>query len=228
MFSSGKPLKARSGYADRSRVKLRLLLLCLAVAALGYTQVINDAPPAAADAMKASLARQRDSIARQKRALAIAFGAYFHAGIPPLPPQADCARLPFEQIQNYVDEAAGREGLQPDLVQAVIGQESGFYPCAVSSRGAQGLMQLMPATSRDLGVQDPFDPRQSIDAGTRFLAQLLSRYSGNLPLALGAYNAGPSVVDQHDGVPPIPETQDYVRSILEKLRVRPLDSPPPP
>ncbi|MBL8227816.1 MAG: lytic transglycosylase domain-containing protein [Bryobacterales bacterium] len=113
--------------------------------------------------------------------------------------------------------AATREGVREDLVHAVIERESAFRPCAVSPKGAQGLMQLMPATASELGVLDPFDPQQSIDGGVRFLKQLLDRYKGNFELALGAYNAGSGRVDRAGGVPNIAETKDYVLNILSKL-----------
>ena len=174
-------------------------------------------------AMHASIARQRESIERQRSVLDAAFGRFFPAGFGQHRAPPTCARLSSDYLREYINDAAVRERLEPDLLHAVIDQESGFYPCAVSSRGAQGLMQLMPATSQMLGVADPFNPRQSIDAGARFLSQLLSRYDGNLELALGAYNAGPARVDEHNGVPPIQETRDYVRDILERLRVKPLD-----
>jgi soluble lytic murein transglycosylase-like protein len=99
----------------------------------------------------------------------------------------------------------------------VIQQESGARPCAVSSKGALGLMQLMPATSDQFGVNDPFDAEQNINAGARLLRQLLTRYSGDVSKTLAAYNAGPGRVDQTDGIPSIPETVHYVSSILSSL-----------
>src|SRR5207342_1611518 len=94
------------------------------------------------------------------------------------------------ELAPIVLESAQREGLDPRLLTAVIQQESGFRPCAVSQKGAQGLMQLMPSTVEQLGVKDPFDVKQNIDAGAKFLKELLTRYGGNLSLAPGAYNAG--------------------------------------
>jgi soluble lytic murein transglycosylase-like protein len=116
---------------------------------------------------------------------------------------------------------ARREGFTPDLLRAVIDRESGFRPCAVSAKGALGLMQLMPETAAELGVADPFDPQENIAGGARFLSQLLEKYKGDITLALGAYNAGPARVDGYQGLPPIPETLNYVADILKKLRAAP-------
>jgi len=140
-------------------------------------------------------------------------------GLPsrPNPPEFPCDPLPPEVWSPLVRAASQREGLAVDLLTAVIRQESAFRPCAVSPKGAMGLMQLMPATAQLLGVKDPFDPKENVDAGAKFLKMLLSRYGGNLALALGAYNAGPGRVDAAGGVPPIPETQDYVNDILTRL-----------
>jgi soluble lytic murein transglycosylase-like protein len=142
----------------------------------------------------------------------------FHpAGVQAADLQANCDPLPLDQIAPMIRTAALREGVREDLVQAVIERESAFRPCAVSPKGAQGLMQLMPATARELGVADPFDPQQSLDGGVRLLKQLLDRYKGNYELALSAYNAGAGRVDREGGVPDIAETKDYVIQILSKL-----------
>ena len=104
-----------------------------------------------------------------------------------------------------------------DLVRAVVRKESAYNPCATSIKGAQGLMQLMPSVQAQFGVTDPYDPKQNISAGTRLLKQLLDTYGGDLPKALGAYNAGTTRVDQFGGVPPFPETMRYVTGILGDL-----------
>jgi soluble lytic murein transglycosylase-like protein len=98
-------------------------------------------------------------------------------------------------------------------------RESGYRPCAISSKGAQGLMQLMPETSLELGVSDPFDPKESVSGGAKFLKQLIDKYQGDLSKVLGAYNAGPAAIDQAGGIPDIQETKDYVDAILKKLGV---------
>ena len=114
--------------------------------------------------------------------------------------------------------AARRHSLDPDLVQAVVAVESGFRPDAVSPKGAQGLMQLMPYTARALGVKDSFDPAANLEGGTRYLRALIARYNGDVTRALAAYNAGEGAVARHGGVPPYPETMAYVRKVLERVK----------
>ena len=122
--------------------------------------------------------------------------------------------------RGLVEGAAKRAGIDAGLLQAVAEQESAWRPCAVSVKGAQGLMQLMPGTAADLGVRDPFDAEQSLDGGAALLKKLLTRYSGDLNRVLGAYNAGPARVDAAQGVPEIPETMQYVDKILNKLALK--------
>lgn len=110
--------------------------------------------------------------------------------------------------------AADAYALQPALITAVIHAESNFNPSAQSYRGAKGLMQINPPTQRYLRLKNAFDPRENIDAGSRYLRELINRFDGDLPLALAAYNAGPGAVARHGGIPPYRETQKYVKKVL--------------
>lgn len=121
-------------------------------------------------------------------------------------------------VRALVADAARRHGLDPALVLAVVGVESGFRPDAVSPKGAQGLMQLMPATAASLGVADAFDAAANVDGGSRHLGALVARYGGDLKKALAAYNAGEGAVDQYRGVPPYGETRSYVSKVLSRYR----------
>ena len=126
-------------------------------------------------------------------------------------------RLPGPDLAPYareILEAAERYGVPDRLISAVIRTESAFNPLAVSRKGARGLMQLMPGTASLLGVRDSFDPRQNIDGGVRHLRALIERFGDNLSLALAAYNAGERAVVSHGGVPPYPETRNYVTRVL--------------
>ncbi len=128
-----------------------------------------------------------------------------------------CDPIPQPELSKMIEDAADKNQIDSNLVREVARQESGFKPCAVSSKGAEGLMQLMPATQAQFQVSDPFDPKQSLDAGAKLLKTLLDRYHGDLQLALSAYNAGPGNVDKTGGVPEIPETKAYVLSILTRF-----------
>jgi soluble lytic murein transglycosylase-like protein len=132
-------------------------------------------------------------------------------------PAPECEALPAADVDSLIGQAARHEELDADLLRSVMQQESGFRPCAVSPKGAMGLMQLMPATAAQLGVEDPFNPQQNVDAGARFLKQLLDSYSGDVPRALAAYNAGPAKVNAVGGIPFIPETLDYIRKVMQLL-----------
>ena len=122
-----------------------------------------------------------------------------------------------DSLPDVINTASGRYHLDPDLVNSVIHAESGFNPKAVSRKGAQGLMQLMPPTASRLGVADAFDPAGNVDGGTRYLRELLERYNFDLVKALAAYNAGPQRVAQYHGVPPFAETQAYVAKVVREF-----------
>ena len=122
----------------------------------------------------------------------------------------ETAKAPFTDL---IQQAAARYSVDADLIASVIATESNFDPKAISRRNARGLMQLLPETAARLGVHDIFDPAENIDAGTRYLRDLLQRYGNNLALTLAAYNAGPVRVQQYGRIPPFAETQSYVRRV---------------
>jgi soluble lytic murein transglycosylase-like protein len=119
-----------------------------------------------------------------------------------------------QKLEDVISSISNQQRLDPDLVNSVIHAESGFNPRAVSRKGAQGLMQLMPQTASKLGVSNPFDPTANVDGGARYLRELLERYNFDLIKALAAYNAGPQRVQQYRGVPPYYETRAYVARIV--------------
>ena len=130
----------------------------------------------------------------------------------------DEVAAPGGDIRTLAIQAAERHGLDPDLVLAVVAVESSFRPEAQSPKGAQGLMQLMPATAAELGVKNAFDPAENLDGGTRHLGALLTLYGGDLTRALAAYNAGVGAVQKNKGVPPYRETREYVRKVLKQYK----------
>jgi soluble lytic murein transglycosylase-like protein len=168
------------------------------------------------------MAKQRAAIALQREAVRKqAVMAAEWLGPLPTPPatfQADCEPIAEPELSPMIEAAAKEHQVEPKLLRGVIEQESSAKPCAISPKGARGLMQLMPATMEQFQVSDAFDPQQNIDAGATFIKQLLDKYKGDIKLALAAYNAGPTTVDQSGGIPDIKETQDYVDAIMKKMK----------
>ena len=127
-----------------------------------------------------------------------------------------CAASAIE-ITRFVDQISHREGLPQGLLKRIVERESSYRPCAVSAKGALGLMQLMPSTLHELRVKNPFDPEQNLNAGVALLKRLRLQYGGEWRLVLSAYNAGPGAVALHGGIPPYPETLRYISDILDDL-----------
>jgi soluble lytic murein transglycosylase-like protein len=213
-----------------ARQEIVLLALCGTLARAESPQ------EAARRAMESSIAKQRQAVAamqipieKQRAAVGAARpgtsgdlpaavpAPFFTLSWPAL--GAECDPLPENELSPLIEQAAQQAALDPNLLRAVARQESGFRSCAVSPKGAMGLMQLMPATVQELGVHDPFDPDENLSSGARLLKQLLARFGGDTALALGAYNAGPGRVEESGGVPEIPETLHYVQQILSQLPI---------
>ena len=124
-------------------------------------------------------------------------------------------RYSTEKYDNLISDASERYGVSFPLLKAIIKAESDFDPLAVSKKGAAGLMQIMPQNFKPLGIKDPFDPWQNINAGARYFKQMFDRFNGKLSLSLAAYNAGPTAVDRYKTIPPYEETEEYVRRVLK-------------
>jgi len=192
----------------------------LAFAALGVAALLCTAVPADAqiyswrDAEGRLVLSDRPRPDQGKPQAMTTYAVYGSTAVRATKPfEASSKSAPYE---STISEHATRMGVAADLVRAVIQVESAFNPRAVSSKGAMGLMQLMPATAKDLGVADPFDPVENIRGGVTYLKQLLDRFDQKVELALAAYNAGMGNVEKHGNtVPPFKETQDYVSKITQ-------------
>lgn len=134
-------------------------------------------------------------------------------------PKRKAPGMDANRFDRFIDEAAALHGVDFPLLKAVIRAESAFDPKAVSKKGAMGLMQIMPENLESFRVYDPFDPWQNIMGGARYLKSLIQRFDGKIPLALAAYNAGPRMVDTYRGIPPIPETEAYVKKVMTFFRL---------
>lgn len=139
---------------------------------------------------------------------------------PAAPAAAAANEAAQDDVRAMLVEAGSRHDIDVALLASVVKAESGGRAAAVSRTGAEGLMQLMPGTARELGVNDAFAPRQNIDGGTAYLDELLTRYHNNLALALAAYNAGPAAVDRYHGIPPYAETRAYVVRVMREFKRR--------
>ncbi|MCW5965258.1 MAG: lytic transglycosylase domain-containing protein [Bryobacterales bacterium] len=124
------------------------------------------------------------------------------------------------EIRGMIEDTARRHGVDPALIHSVVRVESNYQQKAISHKGAQGLMQLIPATAQRYGVANAFDPTQNLEGGVRYLKYLTERFDGDLRLALAAYNAGEGAVDRHQGIPPYQETQQYVTKVTRELQMR--------
>jgi len=217
MFYLMITLKAAGSVAD-----LMNMVWWIALAALTSQAKQNSAPTQeqrVRAAMESSLARQRASVQVQAKAAGAPTMPWFdNSSTPAAAPL--CDPMPKSEIDKLIEEVASAQKIDPSIVREVAREESGFRPCAVSPKGAAGMMQLMPATQASLQVADPFNARSSLEGGSKLLKQLLDRYHGDLKLALSAYNAGAARVDQAGGVPPIAETRKYVAEILARLASR--------
>jgi soluble lytic murein transglycosylase-like protein len=186
---------------------------------------------AAPSSFEDSLRQQATSVGAQMQSLQEQSPSFWRQTVPagavvpeahaePQQAAANCPPVAKMDLQAMVEREAKKNSLSETLLHAVIEQESANLPCAVSPKGAMGLMQLMPATAETFKVKDPFDPAENIAAGSRFLKSLLDRYQGDMAKALAAYNAGPGRVDRDGEVPDIPETQNYVGRILSRVAER--------
>lgn len=182
--------------------------------------------PSSTSQQTAAIGQQRAAVRKQAESAGAKLIPWADSVVEPGPAfpalKPDCEALPDSAVAPLIESAAKERGVETRLLRAVIEQESAFYPCAVSPKGAQGLMQLMPSTAEELAVSDPFDPKQNIQAGAKYLKQLLDKNGGDVAKALAAYNAGPNAEDPANK---IPETRAYVDAILTKLGIKRTDPP---
>jgi soluble lytic murein transglycosylase-like protein len=201
--------------ADEQPVKWILVL----TAAVCSAQTPAELQRAAMEKQRAAAQKQAETAGARLKPWGdtiVEAGPAFESAKPECDALADSIAAPL------VEGAAKEQGVDAKLLHAVIDQESGFHPCAVSPKGAQGLMQLMPGTADFLQVADPFDPKENIEAGAKYLKQLLDKNGGDIAKALGAYNAGPNT---DDPASKIPETKAYVDAILAKMGIKRTDPP---
>jgi soluble lytic murein transglycosylase-like protein len=212
-----------------------MLLATLAHAQSTAPQQPEPSKSPSVGASQQSLQRQRESLEKQRRSLTTQLGEQADSKtefadsdfLLPASPEPDPSCLPVaaEEVETSIEAAAKKNTLSTALIKAVIKQESGFRPCAISAKGALGLMQLMPDTAKQMHLADPFNPDQNIAAGSAYLKQMLDRFKGDLRLALVAYNAGPARADQPktsaDSTTiayPL-ETQNYVAGVFAQLGI---------
>ena len=208
----------------------KFLVAAAALAAFGTVSAAGQELRNSVDAQSSSVQRQLRSIERMKTHLmpqgrGIAgdgrgnpSGSFFNSPAParlqPVAVRWDCGPVPEGELSSITADAAQANDIPQDLLRSVIKQESASHACAVSSKGAMGLMQLMPATAATLGVKNPFDARENVAGGARFLRQLLEMFKGDLPMALGAYNAGPNNHRLAMGLPLPLETLNYIDRVM--------------
>lgn len=147
-------------------------------------------------------------------------GSIQGSGLQPFNPFTDGSVRKLEapeDLKRMIVDAAQRAGVDPVLFDALVASESSYDPNARSYAGAMGLTQLMPGTAKSLGVSNPFDPVSNLDGGAKYLSQMMSRFGGDVKLALAAYNAGPGAVEKYNGIPPYAQTQAYVQKIMERM-----------
>ncbi len=207
----------------------RLLYTAICIAQLSWASPANPSD-VAAKAMQQSLEKQQTSLGAQANSLrqqSLILSPLdedpFFSAAPSVTAEFDCSPLARPAIDSLIQSAATKSSLNPDLLRAVMKEESAFRPCAMSPKGALGLMQLMPSTAGQFHVTDPFDPEQNVQAGAAFLKQLLAKYNCDLKSSLIAYNAGASRADRADS--PIPaETRSYLANIFADLGIQPGES----